>query len=201
MPWAGIGQVLYRAAPTSYRVHQVTWQANSAYAGRLGNRAGERVHAAKAVRPHPLARSSSQAPGRFGGGFRCAGQASPRPPSRARDGTCFAKLFWRLRLSWRPWLSRRAGSGSRPRPFVRGMVHAGRAAWRAGAHRLALARQFTGILSLARQFTGIGSTGRARYAGGAGWSSRVAGRSPAGRNPPGRRGVRGARRGGSGADP
>ncbi len=189
MPWAGIGQVSYRAAPTRCWLHHVAWRANSAYAGRLGNRGRRTVHAAKAVRPHPLARSSPQAPGRFGRGFRCAGQASPRPSSRARDGTCFAKLSWRLRLSWRPRLSWRAGSGSRPRPFVRGMVHAGRAARRAGAHRLSLARRFTGIRST-------------RYSCGTGcaWSGRVAGRSPAGRNP-GRRGIRGARRGGSGADP
>ena len=185
MPRAGIGQVLYRTAAISYWAHQVTWRANSAYAGRQGNRAGERVHAAKAVRPHPPARSLPQAPGRDGGGFRCAGQASPRPPSRARDGTGLAELSWRPGLSWR------AGPGSRPRPRVRGMVRAGRAARRAGAHRL----------TLARQFTDIRSTGRARYSGGTGRSSRAVGRSPGKRNPPGRRGVRGALRGGQGADP
>ena len=163
----------------------MTWRANSAYAGRQGNRAGEPVHAAKVVRPHPSARSLPQVPGRDGGGFRCAGQASARPPSRARDGTWLPELSWRAGLAWR------LGRGSRPCSRVRGMVLAGRAARRAGAYRLALARQFTDIRS----------TGRARQAGGTGWSSRAVGRSPGKRNPPGRRGVRGALRGGQGADP
>ncbi len=168
----------------------MTWRANSAYAGRLGNRAGEPVHAAKVVRPHPSARSLPQVPGRDGGGFRCAGQASARPPWRARDGTWFPELSW-LGLSWRAGLAWRLGRGSRPCPRIRGMVLAGRAARRAGAYRLALARQFTDI----------GSTGRARPAGRTGWSGRAVGRSTGKRNPPGRRGVRRTLRAGQGADP
>src|SRR5690348_9127418 len=51
---------------------------------RSGQQSRRTVYAAKAVRPHPSARSFPQVSGRGGGGFRNSGQASPQRPSQAR---------------------------------------------------------------------------------------------------------------------
>ena len=131
--------------------------------GQQGRRT---VHAAKAVRPHPSARSFPQVPGRDGsGGFRCAGQASPRPPSRARDGTGLAGLSGRPGLSGGTGRIRRAAGPPAP---ARPVPRSGRPARRTGAHRL----------TLARRFAGSRSTVRAGYSGATARSGRVVGRSP-----------------------